>query len=120
MDLDLKRNLPKSLESIGPEYGLVELVYPSFLRAYGFQLTNLSAADAVECLQGLLEAAHGIKMEVDIEGGRGGGEWFGGTRTWSTGDNTTADRTNGTVDKVKQDQQWHVQNFWTAYDACEK
>ncbi|KAK4686203.1 cell division control protein 45, partial [Tremellales sp. Uapishka_1] len=73
MDMDLKRHLRLKLDSIAPEYGLVELVYPSFTRTFGFQLSSLSAADAVEGLSALLEAAHGVRMEVEVEGGRGGG-----------------------------------------------
>lgn len=128
MDIALKKDLPAKLDAIGPEYGLVELVYPSFVRAFGFELASLSAADAVEGLAALLEAATGIKMEVDVEGGKGGGEWFGGTRTWSIGDSNQwalgvedkGDGQNGETQEPKKVQQWHVQNFWVAYDACDE
>jgi cell division control protein 45 len=131
MDMVLKRDLPVRLDEIGPEYGLVELVYPSFARAFGFQLSTLSAADAVEGLDALLEAARGIKMDVEVEGGKGGGEWFGGTRTWAIGDQScvlTEDKLvtvgnangNGNGTAEKKEQQWHVQNFWIAYDACDE
>jgi len=129
MDMDLKRHLPSKLDSIGPEYGLVELSYPSFTRAYGFTLASLSAADAVEGLSALLEAAKGVRLEVQKEGGKNGGEWFGGTRTWNVG--RDEDDQEGTDSKQdgegedatqvkKPDQAWHVANFWIAYDALEE
>lgn len=83
MDTNLKRSLPEKLEAIAPEYGLIELSYPSFSRSFGFALSALSAADAVEGLSALLEAATGQRMEIEREGGRNGGEWFGGTRAWN-------------------------------------
>lgn len=137
MDMDLKRHLPEKLEAIAPEYGLVELSYPSFTRAYGFQLSSLSAADAVEGISALLEAAMGVRLEVEKEGGRGGGEWFGGTRIWNVGTGrgsvngseaedkenrdpqSNGDIVEGTQEKKKV-QTWHVANFWIAYDALEK
>jgi cell division control protein 45 len=131
MDMDLKRHLPEKLEAIAPEYGLVELAYPSFTRAYGFQLASLSAADAVEGLSALLEAAMGVRLEVDREGGRGGGEWFGGTRRWAVGgvedkENVDPRRTAevqqiaGETQEKRKEQAWHVQNFWIAFDALEE
>ncbi|KAL1408302.1 DNA replication initiation factor cdc45 [Vanrija albida] len=129
MDMALKRDLPNKLEAIAPEYGLVELVYPSFMRSYGFFLAAMSAADAVEALQALLEAAHGIRLETEVEGGAGGGEWFGGLKVWrpignsgANGDESTAVSRGETPeggDDPKKEQQWHVANFWTAYDACD-
>lgn len=128
MDIALKNDLPRKLDSIAPEYGLVELQYPSFVRAFGFQLAALSAADAVEGLEALLEAATGIRMEIEIDGGRGGGEWFGGTRTWSLGCENGG--SNGATPEpeeedpaekdIRKDRQWYIRNFWEAYDACEK
>ncbi|WOO77671.1 Cell division control protein 45 [Vanrija pseudolonga] len=129
MDMALKRDLPNKLEAIAPEYGLVELVYPSFVRSYGFFLAAMSAADAVEALQALLEAAHGIRLETEVEGGAGGGEWFGGLKVWRpignsgvNGDESTPASRGDTPegDDPKKEQQWHVANFWTAYDACDE
>jgi cell division control protein 45 len=138
MDMDLKRTLPEKLESIAPEYGLVELTYPSFSRSYGFTLSQLSAADAVEGISALLEAAKGVRMEIDREGGKGGGEWFGGTKVWEVDDGRLLtgkgeDKENvdprareegvngdGPTQEKKKDQSWHISNFWIAYDALEK
>jgi cell division control protein 45 len=146
MDMSLKRSLPEKLDAIAPEYGLVELSYPSFTRTFGFQLASLSAADAVEGLCALLEAAVGVRMEVEKEGGRGGGEWFGGTRMWNVGGGVgvgsreanaavggTEDKENvnprrgataqdppSETQEKKKEQAWHVTNFWIAYDACEE
>ena len=134
MDMNLKRDLPAKLDSIAPEYGLVELSYPSFSRQFGFSLA-LSAADAVEGLSALLEAAQGVRLEVEREGGRGGGEWFGGTRLWNIAtkesrnpdakgkenvDPRRSDAPPAATQEKPQEQAWHVTNFWTAFDACEQ
>jgi cell division control protein 45 len=123
MDMTLKRDLPNNLGKFEQEYGLMDLVYPSFTRAFGFQLAALSAADAVDGLGALLDAATGINMEVEVEGGRGGGEWFGGTRTWAIGNETCLLAEEKAMEGESEDQKehkWHVQNFWIAYDACDE
>lgn len=137
MDTNLKRILPEKLEAIAPEYGLIELSYPSFSRSFGFALSSLSAADAVEGLSALLEAATGQRMEIEREGGRNGGEWFGGTRAWNIGgreaglgedkENIDPSASNGQgeiqgkeTQGKKKEQSWQVANFWIAYDACEE
>ncbi|WVR08235.1 hypothetical protein IAU60_005282 [Kwoniella sp. DSM 27419] len=134
MDMELKRRLPEKLDAVAPEYGLIELSYPSFTRAFGFQLSSLSAADAVEIISSLLDIAVGVRLEVDREGGKAGGEWFGGTTRWNAGtreaevrlrdgkENVDPSRNGeepeGTqVEKKKED--WHITNFWIAYDACD-
>ncbi|WRT69512.1 uncharacterized protein IL334_006498 [Kwoniella shivajii] len=137
MDMELKRKLPEKLESIAPEYGLVELSYPSFTRAYGFQLSSLSAADAVEVISSLLDIAVGVRLEVDREGGKAGGEWFGGTTRWnvSTRESESTSKEgkenvdpNGTNEDgndgnrtqvVKKKDDWNTTNWWIAYDACD-
>lgn len=87
MDMDLKRVLVKKLNDVAPEYGMVELSYPSFMRCYGYHSQPLSAADAVEGISALLDVGGGVRMEVEVEGARNGGEWFGGGKVWeaSTG-----------------------------------
>jgi cell division control protein 45 len=82
MDIDLKSTLRSKLEAIAPEYGLLELSYPSFTRCFGYRSPPLSAADAVEAVSALLDVAGGVRMEVEVEGARNGGEWFGGGRVW--------------------------------------
>ncbi|KDQ60671.1 hypothetical protein JAAARDRAFT_172739 [Jaapia argillacea MUCL 33604] len=82
MDMDLKKHLHSKLDSIAPEYGLIELSYPSFTRCYGYRSHPLSAADAVEAVSALLDVAGGVRMEIEVEGARNGGEWFGGGRVW--------------------------------------
>ena len=139
MDMDLKKILIQKLNDIAPEYGLVELSYPSFIRCYGFHSQPLSAADAVEGISALLAVAEGTRMEVEVEGTRNGGEWFGGGRIWEVGGserNTESQKeqesgiqdhqvvntdANGEViekdGQTLQETQWWVKNFWTAYDS---
>lgn len=91
MDMDLKRQLQSKLEAISPEYGMVELTYPSFMRLYGFKSQPLSAADAVEAVSALLDIAGGVRMEVEVEGARNGGEWFGGGKVWEAPDKVSSE-----------------------------
>ena len=144
MDMDLKKILIQKLNDIAPEHGLVELSYPSFVKCYGFHSQPLSAADAVEGISALLVVAEGTRMEVEIEGTRNGGEWFGGGRIWEVdgferngeqeqesgnalkpqdhaATNTDADGEVMEKDEPRsQEVQWWVKNFWTAYDSLVK
>jgi cell division control protein 45 len=142
MDTDLKQQLRSKLDAIAPEYGMVELSYPSFLRHYGFRARPLGAADAVEAVSALLDVAGGVRMEVEIEGTRGGGEWFGGGRVWALADRerwrderggaSSNGITNGANTDVtpnpsgentggeKAEVQWWVRNFWSAFDALDE
>ncbi|KAI6109948.1 CDC45 family [Pisolithus sp. B1] len=130
MDLDLKHQLRVKLDAIAPEYGLIELTYPSFIRCFGYRAPPLSAADAVEAISALLDVAGGIRIEVEVEGARHGGEWFGGGRVWKTGRPDVADSAKGTPSEndANQDEDrsvaeertevpWWMKNFWAAYDA---
>jgi cell division control protein 45 len=126
MDLDLKSSLMTKLQNIAPQYGLFELSYPSFVRCYGYHSQPLSAADAVEAIGALLDVAGGIKMEVEIEGNRGGGEWFGAGRVWEAGTGKGREKEfevkmvpkEGDGDEgEKLETPWWIHNFWTAYDA---
>ncbi|KAF5372863.1 hypothetical protein D9758_001652 [Tetrapyrgos nigripes] len=146
MDMALKRDLISQLEAVAPEYGLVELTYPSFMRCFGYRSQPLSACDAVEGISALLDVAGGVKMEVEVEGARNGGEWFGMGRLWeipglaagakwrkdedtenipprghptSTVSKTKKSKTieeDGDVEESKE-VDWWVRNFWMAYDA---
>lgn len=129
MDTDLKRELRDKMEAIAPEYGLVELSYPSFVRSFGFKTQPLCAADVVDGVGALLQAAGGTRLEVEIEGGRNGGEWFGSGRQWQMRRDDNKEnipiRKDGTGPKVstqveakdKNDEEWWKNNFWVAYDA---
>lgn len=145
MDMDLKRTLREKVESIAPEYGLFELSFPSFVRAYGYQ-SILSASDCVECVSAILEVATGVKLDfhslhgghstaVADDQGRTGTLWdFGrGVRRWTeqsdhSGSQTTMEKENQPLDGTKPGEQsgaskkqkeevWWVQNFWIASDA---
>jgi cell division control protein 45 len=146
MDMDLKKDLLGKLNDVAPEYGLVELSYPSFMRCYGYRSQPLSAADAVEGISALLDVAGGVKMEVEIEGARNGGEWFGSGQMWdlnsarvvtnkgdggrkepglstSEASGMGAENTTETMagDGLKtKEESWWVKNFWTAYDALDE
>jgi cell division control protein 45 len=147
MDMDLKRTLTEKVESIAPEYGLFELSFPSFVRAYGYQ-SVLSASDCIECISAILEVATGVKLDFQsLHGGHGtvsiddqgqtGTLWDGGrgVRRWTElNDNsrslTTMDKENKSSDgskppgestseasKKQKEEVWWVQNFWIASDA---
>lgn len=102
MELDLRQSLVQRMESIAPEYGLVDLSFRSFMRAYGYRAMPISAADAVEGISALLQAAHGVRIEVDgvhimrTESGKTGGSrasmdrstfsTYGGRTLWALSD----------------------------------
>ncbi|KAI0341751.1 CDC45-like protein [Trametopsis cervina] len=142
MAKDLKLSLKNKLDQIAPEYGLLELSYPSFARSCGYISQPLSAGDSVEAISALLEVAGGVKIEVEVEGARNGGEWFGGGRLWDAGGREGAPRkdddkenalvhgvgsnadhaanekdTEGAGKEEHTELEWWVRNFWTAYDA---
>ncbi|OBZ75938.1 Cell division control protein 45 [Grifola frondosa] len=138
MAKDLKLSLRHKLDQIAPEYGLVELSYPSFTRCYGYRSQPLSACDAVEAVSSLLEVAGGVRMEVEVEGARNGGEWFGGGKLWEGGKedrwkdderenippavvvSAAKTQNNGNGKGAAEDEeelQWWVKNFWTSFDA---
>jgi cell division control protein 45 len=138
MDMDLKRALIKKLDDVAPEYGLVELSYPSFMRCYGYHSQPLSAADAVESINALLDFAGGTRVEIELEGHRNGGEWFGGGKQWeasgyekdvlpavkpngaSTSQGPNAVNDQGDTEERPEASNlvdWWKKNFWSAYDA---
>ncbi|KIO29676.1 hypothetical protein M407DRAFT_21261 [Tulasnella calospora MUT 4182] len=82
MNSELRESLPDQLDNIGAESGLIELSYPSFTKSYGNEMQRTSAADVLAGAGALLEAAKGVRLTVEVEGGRGGGELFGGERIW--------------------------------------
>lgn len=107
MSSDLKASLFPMLSEQRAAYGLWDLTYPSFVRKSGWRV-DLSAADCVEALGAMLEAATGVRLDfssaVDgrralvggdgpvVAGGAGqhsaatqhGGreEWAAGIRSW--------------------------------------
>ncbi|EJD02326.1 CDC45-like protein [Fomitiporia mediterranea MF3/22] len=138
MDMSLKKDLHSKLEAISPEYGMVELSYSSFTRCCGYRVAPLSAADSVEAVSALLDAAGGVRLEVEIEGARNGGEWFGGGHVWQLHGQQQArwrddERENippggqlplqkpnteeSDEEKGKKRLEWWVRNFWTAFDS---
>ncbi|KEP53440.1 PAB-dependent poly(A)-specific ribonuclease subunit PAN2 [Rhizoctonia solani 123E] len=135
MDRNFRKELPDLLETIGPEYGLVELQYPSFVRAYGFSAQPFAAADSVEAISALLDAGTGVRLEVEVDGGRGGGEWFGGARIWNASDGATKNKSttgaggggkenlgidgssDGKNDEEDEKNKAWRKKFWLAYDA---
>ncbi|KAB5596531.1 PAB-dependent poly(A)-specific ribonuclease subunit PAN2 [Ceratobasidium theobromae] len=134
MDRNFRKELPDLLEAIAPEYGMVELQYPSFVRAYGFVTQPLAAADCVEAVSALLDAGTGIRLEVEVDGGRGGGEWFGGARIWNANDGATKSKASVVGGGAKENlglerslgakgdeedeknKAWR-KNYWLAYDS---
>ncbi|KAG8769787.1 hypothetical protein FRC12_004741 [Ceratobasidium sp. 428] len=132
MDRTFRKDLPDMLEAIAPEYGMVELQYPSFVRAYGFLTQPLAAADCVEAVSALLDAATGVRLEVEVDGGRGGGEWFGAAKIWNAADAVGKKKGAGANGKEslgldgslrakgeeedEKNKAWR-ENFWIAYDS---
>lgn len=88
------------MDTIAPEYGLVDLSYPSFVRSFGFRSQPLCAADVVESVSALLQAAGGVRLEVETMGGQGGGEWFGGGHMWDLA-RTSGERNGAITDRWK-------------------
>ena len=138
MDMSLKKDLHSKLEAITPEYGMIELTYNSFTRCCGYRASPLSAADGVEAVSALLDAAGGVRLEVEVEGARNGGEWFGGGHVWQLHGQQQSRWRDDERENIppggqlpvpkpvsdendeergkKQLQPW-VRNFWTAFDA---
>lgn len=145
MDMDLKRTLKNKVEGVAPEYGLYDLSYPSFVRAYGYQ-SILSAGDVVECVSALLEVANGVRLDF---GNEIGGAIWAGSKSWNSGlgkedggeddaalpangdaGNLPANGVNGqnaaqteeaaaiaAARAKKREEAWWVRNFWMAYDS---
>lgn len=140
MNAALRDKLPDQLEAIAPESGLVELVYPSFTKSFGNEMPRTCAADVLAGVGALLEAARGVKVTVEVEGGKGGGELFGSERLWdlkkdssgkgkdkpkpsrqslgnSAADEEDGDDGEGDGSLVVDGQKVWIHNFWAAYDA---
>ncbi|KAK4050288.1 DNA replication initiation factor cdc45 [Microbotryomycetes sp. JL201] len=99
MASDLKLSLFGKIQDLAPEYGLHDLVIPSFVRKSGYK-TDIAASDAVEALGALLEVATGVRLDFGNAvawrrgpGGAGGAlesarehggreEWSEGIKTW--------------------------------------
>ncbi|GAA5858945.1 hypothetical protein JCM1840_006628 [Sporobolomyces johnsonii] len=108
MSSDLKSSLFSKLEEQLPAYALYELTYKSFVRKSGWRI-ELSAADYVDAIGAMLEAATGVRLDfasavdgrralMGLSGGVGGGsglgqhdaatqnngreEWAEGIRSW--------------------------------------
>jgi cell division control protein 45 len=131
MDRTFRKELPDMLDAIAPEYGMVELQYPSFVRAYGFLTQPLASADCVEAVSALLDAATGVRLEVDVDGGRGGGEWFGSAKLWNAADVMGKKKSAGAgkeglglegslgakgEEDDEKNKTWR-KNYWIAYDS---
>lgn len=146
MDMDLKRTLRSKVESIAPEYGLFDLSFASFVRAYGYQ-SVLSASDCVESISAVLEVATGVKLDFHAlhggngmssvdDGGQGGTFWDAGkgVKRWTELSNDAvkiSDKENTRPDaleagdnaaktnasKKPKEDVWWVENFWMASDA---
>lgn len=93
MSLSYKQTLKEKLGVIAPKYSMMELMFPSFYRHYGYKAT-LSASDIVYSIGALLDAGaewvskHGTKHErvglnktLDENVGRGMAGVGAGTRT---------------------------------------
>ncbi|KAJ3109527.1 hypothetical protein HDU97_005184 [Phlyctochytrium planicorne] len=76
MHTTLKKDMRRKLPAIGPAFNLPDLLFPSFLRHYGYKFT-IGAGDAVHSLAALLDCgadwmrrqAGGEDVEADGSGG---------------------------------------------------
>ncbi|PKI85569.1 DNA replication initiation factor cdc45 [Malassezia vespertilionis] len=145
MDLDLRKSLVQRMESIAPEYGMSDIVYRSFTRSFGFRFMPISAADAVEGISALLQAAHGVRIEVegvqivrtdttlgsarnaDTKADRGAAT-YGARELWNLEDTGvhTSMRGKDLHGDTRDDTVWEnncsalwVQNFFEAYRAMD-
>ena len=82
MNSELRDTLSAQIDAFGPECGLLEPSYTSFTKSYGNEMSRTSAADILAGTTALLEAAKGVKLMVELQGGKGGGELFGSERIW--------------------------------------
>lgn len=78
MELEMKESLPARISRHAGEFGIGDVLVPSFMREYGFVM-RLSASDAVYALMALLEAPYSAMVyssvtNVSINGGNGGEE----------------------------------------------
>lgn len=107
MNMDLKRLLREKLGKFAGAYGLDEIVFPSFVRCWGFKCT-LSASDVCYALSAYLEAGHAVR--------RTDKKWAGVERKGrdDEGDGGGDDDVEG--QEAKQLDEW-LQNFHDAYAA---
>lgn len=129
MDSDLKNSLFTKVAELAPEYGLLDLTYPSFIRKSGYK-SDISASDAVEGLRALLEVATGVRLDFG-NGGIGAGtggreEWSEGLKGWveRDGEDKENRKPQGGDDEEgeqaaaeRKEQDWGTRNFWLAWDA---
>lgn len=78
MATDLKASLVTKIEALAPEYGLHDLIIPSFVRKSGYR-TDLAASDCVEAVGALLEVATGVRLDFGNAVGGRRGAMLGGT-----------------------------------------
>lgn len=143
MASDLKASLIPSVTELAPEYGLDDLLFPSFLRRSGYR-SELSAADAVEGLGALLEVASGVRLDFNAASGAaaagmagqgkgnnkvqvmgsGREEWasrFGGARAREKEEEREDGEEETEEEKAdrraKRDKDDRERNFWLAWDA---
>lgn len=56
MPIKYKKTIHEKLVAIAPMYNMPEIIFPSFVRTYGF-ITALSASDVVYALDSLVDSA---------------------------------------------------------------
>lgn len=131
MDVDLKSRLYNNIDALAPEYGLNDLSYESFVRKSGFR-SDISAADTVEGIGALLEAATGVRLDFGTGAGRE--EWTQGIKSWVSKNGeqhrlmngkSLADGGAAVEDEAGQQDEgplgggWQTRNFWLAWDALD-
>jgi cell division control protein 45 len=124
-----REELTERLDQFAPEYGLLELSYPSFIRYFGYQRQPVGAADMVESLSALLDVGGRVKLILEMQGAKNGGEWFSGGRVLEIGGLWREEDRKPVPSERREDAEeepptktlsWWVHNFWDAYDALTK
>lgn len=120
-----REELSERLDQFAPEYGLMDLSYPSFIRYFGYQRQPVGAADMVEALGALLDVGGRVKLVLEVTGAKNGGEWFGGGKVlevgglWRDEDRQSLPQ-EGDERVEKKTVTWWVHNFWDAFDALSR
>ncbi|KAI7868943.1 CDC45 family [Spinellus fusiger] len=108
MDMELKMRLREKIETVAPIYGLTDICFPSFSRAYGWKY-HLSASDVVYSLATLLETSPSAAQRLNKAEDDPPPE-----ENWRELDDLAPEDVDG-LGSVRR--KWWLGNFYTAFDS---